>query len=186
MTTSLHYRLRKLSGTIEELGERRDNGPADALDSVHHSVIRVRESGGVVALENVVVPVQVEACLAPGVRCELYLVEAQAQICSPAYRKCAVDGAFSHVFAIVCGDQCVDAIGPTVRHFGELKQFGMDQVLSWAGLSLLVSFIAIGIPFLIYFGIQTLVAVRLRIPSVPEMKGFLGQGGFPVGCGCQV
>jgi hypothetical protein len=90
------------------------------------------------------------------------------------------------VFAIVCGDQCVDAIGPTVRHFGELKQFGMDQVLSWAGLSLLVSFIAIGIPFLIYFGIQTLVAVRLRIPSVPEMKGFLGQGGFPVGCGCQV
>lgn len=111
MTTSLHYRLRKLSGTIEELGERRDNGPADALDSVHHSVIRVRESGGVVALENVVVPVQVEACLAPGVRCDLYLVEAQAQICSPAYRKCAVDGAFSHVFAVVCGDQCVTRSG---------------------------------------------------------------------------
>ena len=145
MTTSLHYRLRKLSGTIEDLGERRDSGSADALDSVHHSVIRVRESGGVVALDNVVVPVQVEACLAPGVRCDLYLVEAQAQICSPAYRKCAADGAFSHVFAIVCGDQCVDAIGPTVRHFGELKQFGLDQVeartqreLSLAELSLII------------------------------------------------
>jgi len=44
----------------------------------------------------------------------------------------------------------------------------------------------IGIPFLIYFGIQTLIASRLRIPSVPEMKGFLGRDGFPLGCGCQV
>jgi hypothetical protein len=186
MTTSLNYRLRKLSGTIEDLGERRDSGPADALDSVHHSVIRMRETGGVAALENVVVPVQVEACLAPGVRCELYAVEAQARICSPAYSRCAVDGAFGHVFAAVCADQCVDAIGPTVRYFKELKQFGIDQVLSWAGLSLLVSFIVIGIPFLIYFGIQTLIAWRLRVPSVPEMKGFLGRDGFPLGCGCQV
>jgi hypothetical protein len=186
MTTSLNYRLRKLSGTIEDLGERRDSGPADALDAVHHSVIRVRETGGVAVLDNVVVPAQVEACLTAGVRCELYAVEAHARICSPAHSRCAVDGAFGRVFAVVCADQCVDAIGPTVRFFKELKQFGLEQVLSWAGLSLLVSFVVIGIPFLIYFGIQTLIASRLHIPSVPEMKGFLGRDGFPLGCGCQV
>jgi hypothetical protein len=138
------------------------------------------------AFRYAVVPVQVEACLAPGVRCELYAVEAQARICSPAHSRCAVDGAFGRVFAVVCADQCVDAIGPTVRYFKQFKQFGIDQVLSWAGLSLLVSFIVIGIPFLIYFGIQTLIAWRLRVPSVAEMKGFLGRGGFPVRCGCQV
>ncbi|MCK7492127.1 MAG: hypothetical protein MZW92_11170 [Comamonadaceae bacterium] len=48
-------------------------------------------------------------------------------------------------------------------------------------MALLVSFILIGIPFLIYFGILTLLALAIRIPSADELRRFLGNADFPVG-----
>lgn len=182
MSASIDYRLLKLGGTIEEVkdGQAIGGNEADAR-SIQHPHIRLRTpEGDTVFIDNVVVPAAIDAWLTPGFECELYVVEAEASVCPPGHGGCVVDGPVCHIFAIESRLGSMSALGNTAGYFGALKKVGINSLLSWSGLALLVSFIVIGIPFLIYFGVQALLAMAMRIPTVAEMKQFLGSAGYPV------
>ena len=185
MTTSIDYELHKLTGTIDDVGVRLppDFDTAGDKNSVFHPEIRMRTAAGTAVLSNVYVPKAIDALIQSGVSCDLYVVEAEAQLCPPGHG-CVAQDPFCHVFAIDCGRDCMSAVHNTARHFGAIKRRGIDLLLSWAGMALLVSFVLIGIPFLIYFGILTLLALAIRIPSADELRRFLGNAGFPVGRDC--
>ena len=185
MCASIDYELHKLVGTIDkvEAGLATGNGAPAAESPVFHRQIEMRTADGTAELINVYVPAAIDALLKPGLSCDLYVVEAEAKVCSsPVHDGCKADGPFCHVFAIESDRQCLSAVGAAARHFGALKKLGVDMVVSWAGLALLVSFIVIGIPFLVYFAIQTLLALAIRIPSVDELRRFLGRQGFSAAC----
>lgn len=181
MSASIDYRLLKLGGTIEEVREGLTIGASDNnSQAVQHPHIRLRTlQGDTVYIDNVVVPAAIDAWLVPGFVCELYVVEAEASVCPPGHGNCVVNGPVCHVFAIDSGLGSMSALASTAGYFGALKQIGINALLSWSGLALLVSFILIGIPFLIYFGIQALLAMAMNVPTVGEMKRFLGTAGFP-------
>lgn len=185
MTTSIDYELHKLTGTIDDVGVRLPPAVNTAGDknAVFHPEIRMRTAAGTAVLSNVYVSRDIDDLIAPGVSCDLYVVEAEAQLCPPGHG-CVPQDPFCHVFAIDCGKDCKSAVLNTARHFGAIKQRGVNLLLSWAGMALLMSFVLIGIPFLIYFGILTLLALSIRIPSADELRGFLGSAGFPVGRDC--
>lgn len=182
MSASIDYRLLKLGGTIEEVREGHEIGTqGNDSQSVQHPHIRLRTAGGdTVFIDNVVVPSSIEAWLKPGSKCQLYVVEAEASVCPPAHGQCVVDGPVCHVFAIEneLGSQC--ALSNTAGYFAALKKIGVDSNLSWSGMALLVSFIIIGIPFLVYFGIQALIAMAMRVPTKAELGSFLGNSGYPL------
>lgn len=182
MSASIDYRLLKLGGIIEEVKEGPVIGSDDAATrSVQHPHIRLRTPGGdTVFIDNVVVPEAIDAWLKPGFECQLYVVEAEASVCPPAHGGCVADGPVCHIFAMESPLGSMSVPGNTAGYFAALKQVGVNSLLSWSGLSLLVSFVLIGIPFLIYFGIQALFAMAVRVPTVAEMRQFLGAAGFPV------
>lgn len=185
MGANIEYQLHKLAGTIDDVGPgfpaRRD--PAMKSGTVFHRLISMCISGGKAELINVYVPTAIDSWLEPGLVCDLYVVEAEAQVCPSALGGCTADGPICHVFAIDTGKKCLSTVGEAARYFSALKRFGVDVVMSWAGLALLVSFVVIGIPFLIYFGALTLLAMAVPVPSVGELRSFLGHQGFPVRCG---
>jgi hypothetical protein len=182
MSASIDYRLLKLGGTIEEVKDGPMIGTDDAeTQAVQHPHIRLRTpAGDTVFIDNVVVPAAIDAWLEPGFECQLYVVEAEANVCPPAHGGCVAEGPVCHVFAMESRLGSMSVPGNTAGYFAALKQIGINSLLSWSGLSLLVSFILIGIPFLIYFGVQALFAMAMRVPTVDEMKRFLGSAGFPV------
>ena len=181
MTASIDYELHKLVDTIDDVGTSVPvaGEAARSEGAVFHPQIRMKTAEGEAELINVFVPGAIDAWLKPGVSCDLYVVEAEANVCPSTHSGCDTDGPFCRVFAIARGRRCLSAVGAAERHFGALKTFGLGMVMSWAGLALLVSFIVIGIPFLIYFAIQALLTLTIRIPSAGEMRGFLGRQGFP-------
>lgn len=182
MTTSIDYELHKLTGTFVDLGVRlpSDVDTAGDKNAVFHPEIRMRTAAGMAVLSNVYVPKAIDELMEPGLSCDLYVVEAEAQLCPPGHG-CVPQDPFCHVFAIECGKNSMSALWSTASHFGAIKKRGIDLLLAWAGIALIVSFILIGIPFLIYFGILTLLALAIRIPSVDELRRFLGNAGFPAG-----
>jgi hypothetical protein len=182
MSASIDYRLVKLGGTIEEVKDGQAIGISDAATrSIQHPHIRLRTpEGDTVFIDNVVVPEAIDAWLKPGFECQLYVVEAEANVCPPAHGGCVAEGPVCHIFAMESRLGSMSVPGNTAGYFAALKQIGVNSLLSWSGLALLVSFILIGIPFLIYFGVLALFAMATRIPTVGEMKRFLGSAGFPV------
>jgi hypothetical protein len=182
MSASIDYRLLKLGGTIEEVKDGQAIGSNDTDSrSIQHPHIRLRTpEGDTVFIDNVVVPEAIDAWLKPGFECQLYVVEAEANVCPPAHGGCVAEGPVCHIFAIESRLGSMSVPGNTAGYFAALKQIGVNSLLSWSGLALLVSFILIGIPFLVYFGILALLAMAIRVPTVPEMKQFLGSTGFPV------
>lgn len=185
MGTNIEYQLHKLSGTIDDLGPARPapRDPAMKTDTVFHRQISMRVAQGQAELINVYVPAAIDSWLKPGLVCDLYVVEAEAKVCPSALGGCTADGPICHVFAIDTGKKCLSAVGEAAGYFGALKRFGVDMLASWAGLALLVSFIVIGIPFLVYFGALTFLAMAVPVPSVGELRSFLGHQGFPARCG---
>jgi hypothetical protein len=185
MSANIEYQLHKLAGTIDGLGPalpaRRD--PAIKSGTVFHRHIRMRIAEGQAELINVYVPAAIDSWLKPGLVCDLYVVEAEAKVCPSVLGGCTADGPICHVFAIDTGKKCLSALSEAAGYFGALKRFGVDMLASWAGLALLVSFIVIGIPFLVYFGALTLLAMAVPVPSVGELRRFLGRQGFPTRCG---
>jgi hypothetical protein len=184
MTPTMEYRLHKLTGSVSEGQQGLPAGgcASGGQDAVFYRELRMRVPEGTAVLSNVFVPASLDPLLRAGERCELYVVEAEAKVCSPGHVGCAVDGPLCHVFAVESGQRCGAAVSQAVGYFGALKRLGVDMQLSWAGLSLLVSFIVIGIPFLIYFAIQTVLALNVGVPSAAELRAFLGRHGFPEGC----
>lgn len=185
MGANIEYQLHKLAGTIENVGPalpaRRN--PASKSAAVFHRQISMRVAEGHAELINVYVPAAIDSWLEPGLACDLYVVEAEAKVCPSALGGCTADGPICHVFAIDTGNKCLSAVSEAAGYFGALKRFGVDMLASWAGLALLVSFVVIGIPFLIYFAALTLVAMAVPVPSVSELRSFLGHQGFPARCG---
>jgi len=186
MTASIEYQLHKLVGTIDDLGATSLSANGDVGkkgDAVFRRLIKIRLAEGEAELINVYVPAAIDSWLEPGLKCNLYVVEAEAKVCSPAHDGCAVDGPFCHVFAIDTGKKCLSAVSEAVDYFDSLKRFGVDMVMSLAGLALLVSFVVIGIPLLIYLGVLAVMAMLVPVPSVDELRRFLVHQGFPARCG---
>lgn len=186
MTASIEYQLHKLVGTIDDLGVMSLSANGDVCkkgDAVFRRLIKIRLAEGEAELINVYVPAAIDSWLEPGLKCNLYVVEAEAKVCSPAHDGCAVDGPFCHVFAIDTGKKCLSAVSEAVDYFDSLKRFGVDMVMSLAGLALLVSFVVIGIPLLIYLGVLAVMAMLVPVPSVDELRRFLVHQGFPARCG---
>lgn len=181
MTAIMDYQLHKLTGSVDRGQKSLPSGgcAANGQDALFYPELRMRVPEGTAVLTNVFVPAALDPLLRGGERCELYVVEAEAKLCSPAKIGCAVDGPFCHVFAVESAERCGAAVSQAVGYFGALKRLGVDMQLSWAGLALLVSFIVIGIPFLIYFAIQTALALAVSVPSAGELRAFLGRNGFP-------
>ena len=184
MAANIEYQLHKLEGRIDELGSSRlaDGEEGKEGDVVFRPLIKMRLAEGEAELINVRIPVAIDSWLKPGLKCNLYVVEAEAKVCSPAHDGCAVDGPFCHVFAIDTGQKCLSAASEAVDYFDALKRLGVDMVMSWAGMALLVSFIVIGIPLLVYLGILAIMAMAVRVPSGDELRRFLVHQGFPASC----
>jgi hypothetical protein len=186
MAANIEYQLHQLVGTIDDLGTSHfaDGEEGKKNDAVFRPMIKMHLAEGEAELINVFVPAAIDSWLEPGLKCNLYVVEAEAKVCSPAHDGCAMDGPFCHVFAIDTGQKCLSAASEAVDYFDALKRLGVDMVMSWAGLAVLVSFVLIGIPLLIYLGVLAVMAMAVRVPSGDELRRFLGHHGFPACCDC--
>jgi hypothetical protein len=185
MSSNIEYELHKLEGTIEDVGPRLPvaEGIDKNSDAVFRGTVTMRLHEGSAELINVYLPPAIDAWLRPGLQCKLYVAEGEANVGTPASGVCAVNGPFCHVFAIEAERKCLSAVRDTASHFGALKRFGVEKIMPWVALALMLSVVVIGLPFLFYFATLTVLALAVRTPSVVELRTFLGRKGFPTRCG---